>query len=485
MAAPPSDEVKAVVTRESPWAERLWRAAQATLAATLVGITLGAAARMPELALLAHALGTPSTLLLGLASLVLQRRNRGEAQTIEASSEGLRLRDGTLVPRSEITEATIKPRQPWNPFRYWVQNIRLLFGPAEAEAPEAYQVSLSRKGLFAWPLRFVVDRIEEARAILDALRLGAAHRAVTRKVMSPVLQPKYSFGLVVGLWGVAMVAAVLASQIPAAGGLFALFPLGIFAYLALAIRRTRVTIGADGVSVQWLGKAKTVRLEEITRVETAPHSIWTPARVVLHQRKGPPLEIPIGLRGGNPFEPYVIADETALIAERIQEAMAKGSAAEPTEFRVWAEHRRALEPKAWVDTLRGAVEDYRQGDVMPFSTSELWAVVQNVKATAFERTLAVVALTAKPDEAVKARLTEVAQSTALPKLKEALDAAARGDDPALTSVLAELRTEELERLRSAKGTYPPEPVRVRVETAQGETADDDEAAREEREREQR
>lgn len=459
------------VVRESRWIKRLWRGAQASLVAAAGALGIAIATRHPELVPPLYGLGAAIAGIQAAISMGLRRRKSAEAPTpARVDAGGIEI-DGERLGREAIAEGTVTPRViktfartllDATSLRHWLK--------VSDESDVVHDVTLKRKGFFAWPLRLTVRDADEAWAILDTLRLGADRRAVLRKVMSPLLKPTRSIPIVFGIW-IFIVISVALHGVPL---LAPLGPLAMLAFIVLAFIRTKVTIGADGVSVRWLGAPTTVRLDDIAGVTVEPRTVMTPAKVVIARKSGPPLEIPVGLRGNNPFEAYAVDDEAALIAERIREAMAKGAGAEPVEFRLWTENRKALEPSAWVATLRGAAEEYRETGELPFTAAELWAVVENVRATAFERVAAIVALTRAPDQAVRARLGEAAQATAIPALKRALDAGARGDDGELTKVLAELHDEELAALR--RGAPPPSEPRVRVDVPADEAEDADDPA---------
>lgn len=480
------------VVVESPLVKRLWRGAQGFLAATfgVIPVIIGTISTFPgqpiaaAVAPLAHLAAITATGL-GLASIWLRRRapRWADLAPLTASLDGAKLPDGTSVPRSEVVEATITP---WDTSKgSW---LRRIFGRGPQAEPGAYEVELKRKGLLSYPARFVTRTLEEARAIVEALGLDVTRRAVTRKVMSLAMQPKVTFAVVAAMFGSMLAGGVLVGVTDQAlfGLIGALGVLGVFSLQLLGFVRTQVRIGGDGVSVKWLSYERTVPLTDIARLEVEPRTLLSPAKVRIHRKSGAPLEILVGIRGNNPFEPYSVDDECSRILERIQEAIDRGGKEEPTEFRFWADRRQSMTTDAWLAALRGVLDGYRDGEAMPFTKSELFTVIENVRATELERVAATIALGPTSDERTREHLLDVAAATAMPKLKLALEAAARGDDAILGRTLAELRDRELESLRVTAAETP----RVRIAlpeeeapTEAHESDESDEAAREAEERE--
>lgn len=442
---------------ESPVVPRLYRAGQAIVASTVGLIALGLALRMPALAGLAYGGGITTGAITALSWMFLRGRppNWASAVPVTASAEGLRIGERELVPTSELLEAIVTPRAkrgnglaPW-----W----------ARGQAPGAidrYEVVIRRKGRFSLPIRFSTKTVEEARAIIDTLGLGAGRRAVTRKVASPFIAPKYTFAAIFGGALISGIGAFLAQQVhPAFGVLVAAFPAGFVSTYVFGFIKLKVTIGADGVTTKWLGKPKTIALSDIERVEVVRGHVLRMTAVRLVRKDGTNFDIDIGLRGQNPFEPFVLHEEVERVAERIREAIALGEKAQPFEFRGWAANKSQLPIGDWIRMLRGALDAYRAEGTMPFSADELWSVLTNAQALPAERAAAAVAVSAKLDERTKTRLRDVAASTALPRLRVVLEAAAEGDDALLSSALEEIRAEAT----PAPELEPGPAIRVRVD----------------------
>lgn len=474
-------ELRREVVPEPPLAKRLWRAAQALIAAgvAMAPIIGGVIASHPREALafglfpLIH-LFVGSGVMAGLASLVLKRRKPDweRRQTLAASLDGAKVGEAELVPRKDLLEATVTLRDVGAGWWLPPPLKNLLFG--QPASSDVHEVELKRRGRFSYPLRFVARSLEDARAIVEALGLDVTRRALTRKVMSPALQPKVTFSAVAATFVMFFAAALVTvgSHNSAFAGVFALPVLGMVALQVLGLIKTKVTIGADGVTSAWLGRRTTVPLTDIASLEVLPRTMFSPATVRIHRRSGPPLPILIGLRGNNPFEPFSVEDESQRIVERIRDAMKKGVKAEPVEFRAWADRRQGMTKETFLAALRGALEAYRDGEAMPFTKTELWDVLENARATELERVAAAIALTpaagpAALDDKARARFEEVRASTALPRLELALFAIVRGDDARLTRTLGELRDAELEALRKAEAAAP----RVRIELPEAEPAE--------------
>lgn len=468
--APSRGTVRAAVVPESPLVKRLWRGGQVLAAAAVGMVGLGAALHAPGVAVAAYFVGVLGAAAAGVTSLFLRARGPSwEKRSTDAvaSAEGLRLGDAALVPHDELLDAVVTPRgqasMQW-PFRRGAPPAWAVAFARRLGLSERVEVELKRRGFRAWPVRFATRTVEEARAIVDALGLGVRRRAMTRKVASPAINPKVTFPAIFGGMALMILGAFLGQAVhPAFGAVAMAFPLGVVGVFVFGLVKKKITVGADGVTVQWLGRPQTISLDDVARVEIIPAEFVKPAVVRLVRKRGPPFDIVVGLRGGNLFEPFVVTAECERIAERVKEAMALGQDAKPVEFRTWAEHRATLPIAEWVAVLRGAVQAYRDEGSLPFSTADLWSVLENTRASAAERVAAAVAVTATPDERTRARLRDVAASTALPRLRVALEAAAEADDAKLTRVLEELRIEEMRRPREMPVDSSPAPaVRVRV-----------------------
>lgn len=446
------DAVTRAVVPEPSLARRLWRAAQ-----SLVGVAL-ATAPVVGVWVVTHRSAIPvppfffpiphvlavGGVACGVAAIWLRRRAPRWSTEVSAtaSESGITLA-GETVTRSEIVEATVTPRGTG--LGAAIAGLFLRGPRPTAPGEDVYEVELKRAGRWSYPIRFVTRTLDDGRALLSALGLDASRRAVTRRLMSRALRPAVAIATVVAFFASFIAGAALAAATgsPAPWALPILGAIGLVTMQALAFVKTRMTIGADGVSMSWLGRTSTVPLTDITSVEIVPRGRMSPARVVVHRHAGEPLEVLVGTRGSSPLEPYVVEDECNLIVERIREAMTRSAALPPAEFRAWADRRHGTSVQAWMSMLRGASETYRQSIALPFTAEELWSVVTNVRATELERISAAAALTADSDERVSARMADVAQSTALPRVRTALEAAAKRDDAALTGVFESLWPEAL------------------------------------------
>ncbi len=126
----------------------------------------------------------------------------------------------------------------------------------------------------------------------------------------------------------------------------------------------------------------------------------------------------------------------------VDDGLAAGSSAlvrsESGSLQEWVANLRSIRQ---VDTLRRAA----------VRIEDLWALVEDATAPALQRAAAAVMLQAEGDEPTSIRLAEVAEATAMPKLRIALESAA-DDDDALIEALAELEAEaevQLQQQREA------------------------------------
>jgi hypothetical protein len=178
---------------------------------------------------------------------------------------------------------------------------------------------------------------------------------------------------------------------------------------------TSVDVGTDGVVLRLLGVSTFVAYAEIDEVT---HAGW---RVVLRLRSGKNLTLSLdkSLRG-------------SAIAARIQEAMEK--AHRPPEAPIPSNLPHE------VARLRNLAEsaDYRAA---PPARDVLWRVVVDPAAPAPTRARAAVALSSSLDPNERVRLRVVAEGTASPKLRVAIDAAAEEetDEAKLEALLASVQ----------------------------------------------
>lgn len=390
----------------------------------LIGLAgLGLAGMIVSIATPFYALAgvSPVLLALGLIGvLAAYRRNpwpRDLPAEVHAGDEGVRAGERLLLKRSEIKDGFLIPD--------------LHHGP---------RVQLTRHRLRSSRSIRVRDEAE-GRALLRALGLDASQVAVSFGAPSRLLsEPRLSipFGIVMALLFVGLGVATRALGL---GRGPVQLPLMIIMGLLFVVLRTRLTVGADGVLRTWFWQKNFWSWADVTRIQTyvdssfwSSNNRWRGVELVL--RSGASVRFPI-LQGRS-----LDTGQMTLILERMRQAKEshdRGDAA--SEAALLERHERDI--PAWIAALRaigsGANQDHRTAPVVP---EKLWRIVEDPAATATARAGAAVALSTAIDEGGKKRLAAAAEAVAAPKLRVALDAAAKGDEEALREALSEMETGE-------------------------------------------
>jgi hypothetical protein len=272
---------------------------------------------------------------------------------------------------------------------------------------------LARPGVH---VALVVRDIACARDLLDALSANAV-RAPTRFLAfaRPLgglreLRSLAPAGCLLGL----LVASglVLGNAAPLAVALAAVALIALLGSLAVP---TRVTVGADGVLLAWLGTEHFVSWSRVAAVEPFDGGVvlalaggrWLTLRTpASHQRHHP---------------------EGAAMIECIRAAWRASASSEPDEAAERLLRRHGGRTREWVREMRGVLRreyGYRCGAMPP---ERLWRVVEDAGAEATARVGAAVALAASLDGTGRCRLREAADACVEPRVRVALATAATTD----------------------------------------------------------
>ena len=364
----------------------------AGIAVGVAAIPIGAASHLPRLE--ASLIGAG---LLGAAAAIhrkaFARRDRG-AFTVTPS--GITIDGESVARRSELRSGFVVPSHKGRTL------VRL-------ERP------------YKLPVELEVADTAEGRRILHALGFDASQSRAMFWLPSRALYE--------GAAGLAMVALAFTTAMltaafwrlfgPAPAQVAAL--LGVASFLTLLLWRTRLTVGADGVLVSWLGRARFVRYDDVTDVAIHRGELfgfgfraWSGVRIHLHGKA--PVELAVA-------SSVLDIPRTELIAERIREGLQsyrRGDGAADAALVA-----RAGRPVAeWVEALRaigaGSGADHRTAPVVH---DRLWKVVEDVSAAPVARAGAAVALAASKSPESNERLRLAAEATAVPKLRLAIEAA--------------------------------------------------------------
>lgn len=244
---------------------------------------------------------------------------------------------------------------------------------------------------------------------------------------SPLFASSARFALVP-----AAMLAVLAFGMRSAGE--GVSPLGLIALVvtALFVVPSRVEVGADGVLVRWLGSARFVPAADIVGVEQELQGLGKNRHILVRvlRQGGAPLDLVVG-------SARWAADDAGALVARVEEVIsARRSGAVAVAAALARGH---LDAGSWVRALRavggGAGANFRRPEVSP---DALWTVFESPTSTPDARVAAAVALAAQPSEKTSARIRVTADALAEPSLRQALGAAASGDDAALEAAVRAL-----------------------------------------------
>lgn len=344
---------------------------------------------------------------LGLVGLTWAwRRNPGrrwEGARIEVREAGLRV-GGELVRREDVKDALVEPQSGRSPV-----------------------VRISRRG--APDLELRVPDQDSARALLLALGKDVSQTTATFRAGSLALSGWMRFLPP----AVAVPAFVLSSLLGAAAPVVVAIVASLLALLYLW--PTRVVVGADGVLVRWHLVRRFFAVKDIVTAHPYEESFGRNRTrgVEIALRDGSTMRIPVS-------SPAWDGGRTELIAARIGQAVAhaqRGGTAAETALALG----RAGEPASqWIARLRaigtGANAQLR---VAPVDPERLWRVVEDPRQPTIARAAAAVALGPTLEGEGKERLARVAEATAKPELRVALEAVTEdAEDARLEEVLAAL-----------------------------------------------
>jgi len=258
--------------------------------------------------------------------------------------------------------------------------------------------------------------------------------------------------IIVAVWSASDRLLVLAVVPGAGAGLVSI------AMLVLAAVPTKLTVGADGLVLTWLGRRRFISYRDIDRV-VIDEGGWVRSRRIgarVKLRSGEDLVLPSNQLSG---------EDTADLEARIREAIeAFGATESAADTALLQRGRRTL--SEWIPALRaigaGANADMRTALV---TRERLLSIVRSPVARPADRAAAAVALGSGLDAVDRAALQGATEAIAAPRLRVVLEAV-RGDasDADLAVALAELEEAE------ASGVNGPPATTARLGQAEGRRA---------------
>jgi hypothetical protein len=261
----------------------------------------------------------------------------------------------------------------------------------------------------------VVRDTTAARALLHALDDDRPPAPVRFWTSARPLAEPHRYGRVACLLGIFVgLGLVVGHAVPLA------LVLAVAALLALCAGvafPTRLTVGADGVLLQWLGTERFVAWADVAAVEAFDGGVV----LVLYRERWITLRTPAAREFRHP------AGEA--MTERMQTAWRADRRAAAWRDEVTARllRREGSRTREWVRALRSLAgsEDlgYREAAVLP---ERLWRVVEDPGAEPTARIGAAVALSALLDDASRERLLAASDACAYPWVRIALATTAAG-----------------------------------------------------------
>jgi hypothetical protein len=269
------------------------------------------------------------------------------------------------------------------------------------------------------------------RGLLQALGIDAARVSAQYWTMARPLGEPRSHARAAAVGGLVLAfGAVGGHSTPAA---LALSVVALLVLVVAASIPTHVTVGTDGISIEWLGTCRFVPWASVAAVESFDRG------VVLALSTGQWLTL------RTPAADERHHTERDAMVERMRvawRACAETPSDEAAGRRVRREGGRTLE---WVRAVRAMATSWGGYRTVGMPTDRLWRVVEDPAADRALRTGAAIALAPSLDADGRGRLHAVASSCAEPRLRIALataaTAAAAADDE-LSAALDAIESEE-------------------------------------------
>jgi hypothetical protein len=254
-----------------------------------------------------------------------------------------------------------------------------------------------------------------ARSLLHALGQDCPPAPVRFWTSARPLAEPHTYGRLACLLGIFVALGLLAGQ--AAPLALVLAVAALLALCAGVVFPTRLTVGADGVLMQWLGTERFVAWADIAAVEAFDGGVV----LVLSRERWITLRTPAARDARHPAgEAMIERMQTAWRADR-------RAAAWRDEVAARLLRREGSHTHEWVRAMRtfagGDDPGYRTAAVLP---ERLWRVVEDPGAEPNARIGAAVALSASLDEASRERLLAASEACAQPRVRIALATAAAG-----------------------------------------------------------
>jgi len=365
---------------------------------TVLGLTLPALLGMAWLYVgLFYTFWIPLLLLEQSRSFVPSR----SGATVRVSREGVLVDNRLVVRREDIRDALAAPTIPYGAC------VRI------------------HRGVLS-PLEFWLRNEADAHAMVAALELDPTRKVVARHALSPILASHR------GWWGLAGV--LIGSFV----GMGLMGPLSVVPLLVLMAAATtltfvpkRISVGADGILIQWLTRKEFIPLSEVMDVGE-----WKGFVRITTRSHPEPIDVPVAVRRKGSA---LVAFDVAILADRIREAVRARHAGEPSfDLNLLEREQRSVRDWiTWLRSLTSQQEAYRAA----VHAEDLWQVLEDSGASPAARTAAAVVLSKNLDERGKVRLRIATETSVAPKLRVAFDAVVKNDDANLEAAMSEMERE--------------------------------------------
>jgi hypothetical protein len=362
-----------------------------------------------------------------IAALIPPPSSLGEG-SLRVDDDGVHFDGALLVRTADIRRADVVPKDDGTAFLRIERSLR---------AGGLVQLGLSSA--------------DEARRMLARLGQGPDRHAASFSVTAASTGWFLVRALILSLCVVSAIAGgwvvgVVERGAPIAiAGVLALFVAALTIVMRLP---STVTVGADGVLIRGPRTRVFHPLSEIERAEvveaSSTSSVLVPIFVRLHLTQGRTRDVVAAQWGG--FTDRIDARarakaEASRLAERVNEAIAaRAGESRATRARALARDSRPI--ATWIAALRAATARTQTFREEGLSVDELFEVVEDARATHEQRAAAAIALGPHLDDAGRARVRVAAETTAVPKLRVALEASLEEDDRALGEAFEALENDE-------------------------------------------
>lgn len=333
---------------------------------------------------------------------------------IKATDEGLEI-DGSRIAKRDIASGHFQPGVP--------AVVRLL--------------DRSERVL----LDAAVTGEAQGRALLAAVDLDPRHKRAEFKAGSLLYATRARILLFLAVATLALVGGTSAFT---NGGPFAPLMFLPFALaMGLGAWPSKLTVGADGVLLQWLGTKRFFPIAQIAKAAEAG-----PTSIRLTLTSGEEVTLPIGVPTPRHFfsEKDLVTENLKIILARIQETLDLRDGvgnAQPLASLVARGKRSA---KDWLDALRKLKADHGAYRDIAVRDDALLQILEDPSAPEDARAGAAFLLRDSLDDEQKTRVRVAADASASPRLRVALDAVTK-DDAAATEAMTDFASERLLAVR--------------------------------------